>query len=90
MTEILEAIRNRRSERQFDGRAVAPEHLAALIEAFRGAPSSNNRQPLRLIIATSAAANEVSDAALSAGNKPRIRKPVADIAFRDTFGKALI
>jgi len=67
--DILEVIRNRRSDRHFDGRPVAQADIDLLIEAFRWAPSSTNRQPWRLIFATSAEANRAFDDALSAGNK---------------------
>ena len=68
--DILELIKSRRSDRHFDKRAVAQSDIDLLIEAFRWAPSSNNRQPWRLICATGAEANRVFDDALSAGNKP--------------------
>jgi nitroreductase len=67
--DILELIKSRRSDRHFDKRAVAQSDIDLLIEAFRWAPSSNNRQPWRLIFATSAEANRVFDDALSTGNK---------------------
>ena len=60
---------NRRSDRHFDGRPVAQQEIDLLIEAFRWAPSSTNRQPWRLIFATSAVARAAYDDALSAGNK---------------------
>ncbi len=68
--DILEVIRIRRSDRHFDGRAVAQQDIDLLIEAFRWAPSSNNRQPWRLIFATSESARRAYDDALSRGNKP--------------------
>ena len=68
--DILEVIRNRRSDRHFDGRPVAQTDIDLLIEAFRWAPSSSNRQPWRLIFATDQAARAAYDDALSAGNKP--------------------
>jgi nitroreductase len=67
--DILEVIRNRRSDRHFDGRSVAQADIDLLIEAFRWAPSSTNRQPWRLLFATSAESRAVYDDALSAGNK---------------------
>src|SRR5258706_12195033 len=67
---ILDAIRNRRSDRHFNGRPVAQADIDLLIEAFRWAPSSTNRQPWRLLFATSNEARAVYDDALSAGNKP--------------------
>jgi nitroreductase len=68
--DIIEAIRNRRSDRHFNGRPVAQADIDLLIEAFRWAPSSSNKQPWRLLFATSADARAVYDDALSAGNKP--------------------
>ena len=68
--DILEVIRNRRSERHFDGRVVEQQDIDLLIEAFRWAPSSSNRQPWRLIFATSDAARAAHDDALSTANKP--------------------
>ena len=67
--DILEVIRNRRSDRHFDGRAVAQPDIDLLIEAFRWAPSCTNRQPWRLIFATNAESRAAYDDALSAGNK---------------------
>ena len=68
--EILDVIKNRRSDRHFNKRPVAQADIDLLIEAFRWAPSSTNRQPWRLLFATSAEARAVYDDALSAGNKP--------------------
>ncbi len=67
--DILEVLRNRRSDRHFDAKPVAQGDIDLLIEAFRWAPSCNNRQPWRLVFATSADARAVYDEALSAGNK---------------------
>jgi nitroreductase len=66
----LELIKSRRSDRHFSDRPVTQAEIDALIEAFRWAPSSTNRQPWRLLFAVSAAARAVYDDALSAGNKP--------------------
>jgi nitroreductase len=68
--DILEVIRTRRSDRHFAARPVAREDIDLLIEAFRWAPSSSNRQPWRLLFANSPAARAAYDDALSAGNKP--------------------
>jgi nitroreductase len=45
--EILEAIKQRRSIRQFQGKAVPPEALGTLIEALRWAPSAGTLQSRR-------------------------------------------
>ncbi len=68
--DIIEAIRNRRSDRHFNGGPVAQSDIDLLIEAFRWAPSSSNKQPWRLIFPSSKEAQGVYDDALSAGNKP--------------------
>lgn len=67
--DILDVLRNRRSDRHFDGRPLEQAQIDLLIEAFRWAPSSNNRQPWRLIFAASPEARAGFDDALSAGNR---------------------
>lgn len=69
MHEVVEALRNRRSSRAIDPRPVEREKIEALIEAFRWGPSSQNRQPWRLVFAESAAARAGWDAALDAVNQ---------------------
>jgi nitroreductase len=49
---IHELLRQRWSPRAFDDRPVEPEKLRSLFEAARWAPSSNNEQPWRFIVAT--------------------------------------
>lgn len=62
-------IKNRRSRRDFNGVAPEPEKLEAMLEAFRWAPSSNNRQPWRVIVVRSKEAREKFDACLNEGNR---------------------
>jgi nitroreductase len=69
MSQLIAAIHDRRSDRHFSKQPLAPETVEALLEAFRWAPSSNNRQPWRILIASSAEAQRAYDDALSAGNK---------------------
>ena len=45
-------MRQRWSPRAFDDRPIEPEELRSLFEAARWAPSSNNGQPWRFLIAT--------------------------------------
>jgi nitroreductase len=47
---VEEAIRVRRSVRQYQQKAVEPEKLEALIEAVRLAASASNSQPWKLIL----------------------------------------
>ena len=48
--ELLEAIKTRRSIRQFQNRPVADEQIQAIIEAAMMAPSAGNQQPWHFII----------------------------------------
>lgn len=49
---IHDLLRQRWSPRAFDDRPIAPEPLRSLFEAARWAPSSNNGQPWRFLVAT--------------------------------------
>ena len=49
---IHELITRRWSPRAFDDRPIEPEKLRSLFEAARWAPSSNNGQPWRFLVAT--------------------------------------
>jgi coenzyme F420-0:L-glutamate ligase / coenzyme F420-1:gamma-L-glutamate ligase len=48
--ELLRFIRQRRSVRRFQGRAVPREDILRLLEAARWAPSNHNRQPWRFLV----------------------------------------
>jgi nitroreductase len=48
--ELLEAIKTRRSIRQFQDRPVSEEHIMAILEAAMLAPSAGNQQPWHFII----------------------------------------
>ncbi|SHO43981.1 nitroreductase family protein [Desulfopila aestuarii] len=48
--ELVEAIKTRRSIRQFQDKQVPEEHVAAIIEAAMLAPSAGNQQPWHFII----------------------------------------
>jgi len=50
--EALEAIRARRSVRQFEGRPVSRDLLETLVDAGRLAPTANNIQPWEFIVVT--------------------------------------
>ncbi len=49
---IHELLKKRWSPRAFDDRPIEPEKLRSLFEAARWAPSSNNGQPWRFLVAT--------------------------------------
>ena len=48
--EVLEAIEERRSVREYKPSSIPKEHLKKILEAARLAPSAGNRQPWRFII----------------------------------------
>ena len=48
--DVLEAIKERRSIRSYELKAVPDEKLTPILEAGRWAPSSGNRQPWRFIV----------------------------------------
>ena len=50
--QIHDLIKRRWSPRAFEERPVEPEKLRSLFEAARWAPSSNNEQPWRFLVAT--------------------------------------
>ena len=50
--EALEAIRKRRSVRQYTGDPIPREHLEMIVEAARMAASGYNRQPWDFIVVT--------------------------------------
>jgi nitroreductase len=75
--EIHPLLRDRRSPRHFNGIPPEPEKLQALIEAFRWAPSSGNKQPWRLIIVRGPAAHAKFPEGLSESN--RMWAPAAPI-----------
>ena len=50
--DAFEAIRRRRSVRQFTGGAIPREHLLQIVDAGRLAASGNNRQPWEFIVVT--------------------------------------
>ena len=48
--EVFEAIKNRRSIRKYEERAVEKEKLLKVLEAARLAPSAANRQPYSFVV----------------------------------------
>ncbi len=49
---IHDLLRRRWSPRAYDERGIEPEKIRSLFEAARWAPSSNNEQPWRFLVAT--------------------------------------
>lgn len=48
--EVYEAIRKRRSVRNFKDKQISDEVIGRLLDAFRWAPSAGNRQPWEVIV----------------------------------------
>ncbi|HLZ32722.1 MAG TPA: nitroreductase family protein [Nitrospira sp.] len=76
---IHELLARRWSPRAFDERPIEPEKLASLFEAARWAPSSNNEQPWRFLVATREQGGEYDrllDCLLEGNRKWAYRAPV--------------
>lgn len=52
MADLLPEIANRKSPRAFQTRPIEEEKIQLLLKAFQWAPSSYNKQPWRIVIAT--------------------------------------
>ncbi len=57
--DVLEAIKGRRSIRQFTGEPIAKEALERLLDAARWAPTASNQQRWRFVVVTSPAIKEL-------------------------------
>jgi glutaredoxin-dependent peroxiredoxin len=66
--EVKEAVQKRRATRKFDTRPIEEEKIKMLIEAMRLAPSCNNNQPWRVVVAESKESLDKIKAALTRGN----------------------
>lgn len=88
---IHDLIARRWSPRAFDERPVEPEKLKSLFESARWAPSSNNEQPWRFIVASKATPTDYDRllACLVEGNRkwafraPVLILSVASVNFED-------
>lgn len=88
---IHDLLVRRWSPRAFDERPVEPDKLKSLFEAARWAPSSNNEQPWRFVVASKSnpAEHERLFACLLEGNKkwafraPVLMLSVASLLFED-------
>lgn len=67
--DVFEAIKNRRSIRTFERKAVSEEQVEALIDAARHAPSAGNIQPWEFVIV----------------REPRIKHQLSVAALNQTF-----
>ena len=88
---IHDVLRRRWSPRAFDSRSVEPEKLRSLFEAARWAPSSNNEQPWRFLVATKEAPEDYGrlfDCLLEGNRKwvhlaPVLMLSVTELNFED-------
>jgi nitroreductase len=88
---IHDLLRRRWSPRAFDDRPIEPEKLRSLLEAARWAPSSNNEQPWRFLVALKDQATEYGRLfdCLVEGNQrwahraPALLLSVAKLQFED-------
>lgn len=53
MNDVLQAIKTRRSVRQFANESITREQVEAILEAGRWAPSGKNTQPWRFVVVES-------------------------------------
>ncbi|NIQ07938.1 MAG: nitroreductase [Candidatus Korarchaeota archaeon] len=67
--EVLDAIKERRSIRKYQPRAVEEEKINKVLEAGRWAPSGSNRQPWRFVVVT----------------KDRLREKLRNVAHDQSF-----
>jgi nitroreductase len=88
---IHNLLRHRWSPRAFDDRPIEPEKLRSLFEAARWAPSSNNGQPWRFLVASKddkAGYDRLFNCLVKANQKSAFRAPVlmlsvAQLQFED-------
>jgi nitroreductase len=76
MMDVKDAIHARRARRTIDTRPVPEQNVNELVEAMRLAPSCNNYQPWRVVVARSPESLEKVKAALSKGNVWATRSPL--------------
>ncbi|MDR1038855.1 MAG: nitroreductase family protein [Deltaproteobacteria bacterium] len=92
MSEVLKAIRERRSIRVFGEGPVAPEELDAILEAASYAPSSLNSQPCHVTALVGLVRiSELNDALKRASAKPgfdRYKDYVGQNGYSINFQKA--
>jgi glutaredoxin-dependent peroxiredoxin len=74
--EVIKAIEERRARRALDTKLVEREKVDALVEAMRLAPSCNNNQPWRVIVARSPESLAGIKAHIPKGNSWVTRSPL--------------
>lgn len=76
--EVMEAIRTRRSIRDYEDRSIPEQKLLRVLEAARLAPSASNRQRWKFVVVTDAKRRE--ELARAAGGQNHVRKAAVVIA----------
>ena len=76
--ELMEAIKNRQSIRDYEDRPVPEEKLRNVLEAARLAPSASNRQRWKFIVVRDS--NRRQELARAAGGQPHLAKAPVVIA----------
>ena len=84
--ELLEAIKTRRSIRQFYDRPVSEEHVMTIVEAAMLAPSAGNQQPWHFIIISDRAKLDAIPS-FHPYSKMVLQAPVAILICGDPSGK---
>lgn len=74
--DVSKAVQERRARRALDTRPVEREKVDALVEAMRLAPSCNNNQPWRVIVARTPESLGAIKAHLPKGNSWATRSPL--------------
>lgn len=69
MADLLPEIANRKSPRAFQTRPVEEEKIQLLLQAFQWAPSSYNKQPWRIVIASDAVVLTKMHEGIMTGNR---------------------
>ncbi|MFB3890067.1 MAG: nitroreductase family protein [Candidatus Bathyarchaeia archaeon] len=80
--DVLEAIKNRRSTRNYEPTPIPKDKLVRILEAARVAPSASNRQPWHFIVVTDAEKRKVLSHGMFA--KFLTSVPVVIVACGDT------
>ncbi|MFI5609437.1 malonic semialdehyde reductase [Amycolatopsis sp. NPDC051903] len=86
-------FRSARTPNTFTDEPVHDEHLEAIYDLFRFAPTSMNQQPLRILVLRSSAARARLDPYLAEGNRPKTAMApavailAADLEFHEHLPK---
>ncbi len=77
MADLLPEIANRKSPRAFQTRPVEEEKIQLLLQAFQWAPSSYNKQPWRIVIASdSVVLTKMHEGIMTGNRRWAVKAPV--------------